>query len=67
MAWMWNFHYTFETCERSFISACWNCMTVSLMLDDKLWMNDSYSVKLRNGDLDINLDKDKLLGDVLLE
>lgn len=42
-------------------------MTVPLMLDDKLWMNDSYSVKLRNGDLDINLDKDKLLGDVLLE
>ena len=67
MAWMWNFHYTFETCERSFISVCWNCMTVPLMLDDKLWMNDSYSVKLRNGDLDINLDKDKLLGDVLLE
>ena len=42
-------------------------MTVPLMLDDKLWMNDSYSVKLRNGDLDINLGKDKLLGDVLLE
>ena len=42
-------------------------MTVPLMLDDKLWMNDSHSVKLRNGDLDINLDKDKLLGDVLLE
>ena len=64
---MWNFHYTFETCERSFISACSICMTIPLMLDDKLWMNDSYSVKFRNGGLDINLDKDKLLGDVLLE
>ena len=37
------------------------------MFDDKLWMNDSYGVKFRNGGLDINLDKDKLLGNVLLE
>ena len=42
-------------------------MDVPLMLDDNLWMNDSYSVKFRNGGLDINLDKDKLLGDVLIE
>lgn len=40
---------------------------LTVMLDDKLWMNDSYNVKFRNGGLDINLYKDKLLGDVLLE